>query len=162
LDLLGEVNETLCENVLELVNRGEAAGDKEVRALLVRFVTPTELKVAGGLARLPEFPVLFARVRDRLRSLSTLYGMSIELDFKGLTESAASVALRPLELTWEKQTRTSRKTGQTHPLGGFLGQVRYEGNLAEFLPLLQAACWTGVGRQTVWGKGEMEVRTHSE
>ena len=31
--------------------------------------------------------------------------------------------------------------------------------LAEFLPWLQVAAFTGVGRQTTWGKGEMRVRT---
>jgi hypothetical protein len=29
--------------------------------------------------------------------------------------------------------------------------------MAEFLPYLEAARWTGVGRQTVWGKGEIAV-----
>ena len=33
----------------------------------------------------------------------------------------------------------------------------YRGDLAAFLPYLRAARWTGVGRQTVWGKGEIEV-----
>jgi hypothetical protein len=27
--------------------------------------------------------------------------------------------------------------------------------LAEFVPFLRAARWTGVGRQTVWGNGEI-------
>jgi hypothetical protein len=26
-----------------------------------------------------------------------------------------------------------------------------------FLPLLRIGCWAGVGRQTVWGKGEIQV-----
>ena len=30
--------------------------------------------------------------------------------------------------------------------------------LAEFLPYLEAAHWTGVGRQAVWGKGEIALR----
>jgi len=30
-------------------------------------------------------------------------------------------------------------------------------NLGEFLPYLKLAKWVGVGRQTVWGKGEMEA-----
>jgi hypothetical protein len=35
--------------------------------------------------------------------------------------------------------------------------VRYEGELSEFVPLLRAACRTGVGRQTVWGHGEIAI-----
>ncbi|MGB9605238.1 MAG: CRISPR system precrRNA processing endoribonuclease RAMP protein Cas6, partial [Bryobacteraceae bacterium] len=39
----------------------------------------------------------------------------------------------------------------------FTGEVEYEGDVAEFVPYLEAAQWTGVGRQTVWGKGELAV-----
>ena len=34
---------------------------------------------------------------------------------------------------------------------------RAQRELARFLPWLQAAQWTGVGRQTVWGKGHIVV-----
>jgi CRISPR/Cas system endoribonuclease Cas6 (RAMP superfamily) len=46
-----------------------------------------------------------------------------------------------------------------HSLGGFTGEAEYEGELAEFLPWLRAARWVGVGRQTVWGKGEVRVES---
>ena len=61
------------------------------------------------------------------------------------------------KLTWEKVERKSGRTGQIHPLGGFLGDADYEGDLAEFLPWLRVAQWVGVGRQTVWGKGDVRV-----
>ena len=48
-------------------------------------------------------------------------------------------------------------TGQHHPLEGFTGEAEYSGSLDDFLPYLRAAQWTGVGRQTVWGKGELSV-----
>ena len=38
-----------------------------------------------------------------------------------------------------------------------MGGAAYEGELDEFMPFLRAAKWTGVGRQTVWGKGEIEI-----
>ena len=53
--------------------------------------------------------------------------------------------------------RTSGRTGQVHPLGGFVGDVEYVGSLGKFMPYLRAARWTGVGRQTVWGRGEIQV-----
>jgi CRISPR/Cas system endoribonuclease Cas6 (RAMP superfamily) len=42
-------------------------------------------------------------------------------------------------------------------LGGFTGEIEYQGELGEFLPWLRAGQWVGVGRQTVWGKGEIRV-----
>jgi hypothetical protein len=53
--------------------------------------------------------------------------------------------------------RRSARTGQSHSLGGFTGHAEYEGDLTEFVPWLEAAFWTGVGRLTVWGNGMMRI-----
>jgi hypothetical protein len=124
----------------------------------VRFQTPTELKSAGGLAERPEFPIVFARLRDRISTLRSLYGAgALDIDFKGLGERAARIELRRGDLAWEQVKRKSGRTGQVHPIGGFTGEAEYAGHLAEFLPWLRAARWVGVGRQTVWGKGDVRV-----
>jgi hypothetical protein len=118
----------------------------------VQFVTPTELK---GAVR-PEFPVLFARLRDRISTLRALYGPGpLDIDFRAMGERADQVRLSRCELAWRATERRSSRTGQTHPLGGFTGVAEYDGDLGEFLPYLRAGQWTGVGRQTVWGKGEI-------
>ena len=77
--------------------------------------------------------------------------------FEKLAELAGGVAMTGHSLTHEWAERLSTRTGQTHPLGGFTGSADYQGELRELLPVLRAAQFTGVGRQTVWGKGEMEV-----
>lgn len=123
---------------------------------MVRFVTPTELKAAGNVADRPEFGILFARLRDRIGALCALYGAgSPQIAFRELGERAAAVRLRRLEIAWEHVERRSGRTGQTHPIGGFTGEAEYEGDLAEFVPWLRAGRWSGVGRQTVWGKGDI-------
>jgi hypothetical protein len=133
-------------------------GTCPVRRLTVRFVTPTELKGMGQAVERPEFAVLFARIRDRIGTLRTFYGQGpLDVDFRGMGERASTIALTGCELVWEKAVRRSSRTGQTHPLGGFTGEAEYQGALEEFLPWLQAARWTGVGRQTVWGKGEIHI-----
>ena len=55
------------------------------------------------------------------------------------------------------QKRRSSRTGRVHPIGGFVGEAEYEGELGEFVPYLKAGKWVGVGRQTVWGKGDLRV-----
>ena len=133
-------------------------GPETAARVCVRFLTPTELKCKGRLAAQPEFPVLFGRLRDRLSTLRALYGAgSLEIDCRGMGERAAAVRLVRAELAWEEIRRRSARTGQVHPLGGFTGIAEYEGPLTEFLPWLRAARWAGVGRQTVWGKGDMRV-----
>lgn len=126
-----------------------------VTRLRVQFLTPTELKPADQ----PDFAVLFARIRDRVSTLRALYGPGpLEIDFRSMAEQAATVRMTCCQLQRVEAERLSRSTGQRHSLGGFIGVAEYEGDLAEFVPYLEIARWTGVGRQTVWGKGELAWR----
>ena len=124
----------------------------------VRFVTPTELKGGGSLAERPEFGVLLSRLRDRISALRKLYGDGpLEMDFRAFAERAAAVRMTRCEVSHVGRWRRSSRTGAVHPLGGFVGEAEYQGDLGEFVPYLRAAKWTGVGRQTAWGKGELSV-----
>ncbi len=124
----------------------------------VEFLTPTELKHEHRIAERPEFPILFGRIRDRIATLSRLYaGTELDIDYVGSNTRAAAVKMTACLLRYQDTERRSTKTGQSHPIGGFLGEAEYEGKLAEFLPYLELARWTGVGRQSVWGKGEIRV-----
>jgi hypothetical protein len=126
----------------------------------VEFLTPTELKSKDKKVERPEFPILFGRIRDRLSTLSALYGSGpLPIDFMETGDRAVRVRVAQCDIRTVSAERRSGRTGQTHPIGGFVGSVEYEGELAEFLPYLEAARWTGVGRQTVWGKGEISVRS---
>lgn len=134
------------------------AAEPAVRRVAIEFQTPTELKDRGELVREPSFAVLFARLRDRVANLRALYGDGeLPVDYRALAERAAAVRLVEAELHSESVERRSARTGQVHPLGGFAGRAVYEGELGEFLPWLRAGEWTGVGRQTVWGKGALKV-----
>lgn len=136
-----------------------APGAEPASKIRVRFLTPTELKHGQSLATRPEFPVLFARIRDRLSTLRALYGTGpLDIDFKALGERAGQVKITNARLDFSAVERRSARTGERHPLGGFVGEAEYEGSLGEFLPYLRAAKWVGVGRQTVWGKGVLEFK----
>jgi len=127
-----------------------------VGAIRVRFVSPTELKAAGKVAGEPEFGILFARLRDRISALRALYGGGpLELDFRALGERARTIRMTHCRIRQIAARRHSSRTGQTHDIGGFVGEAVYEGPMAEFAPYLAAGAATGVGRQTVWGKGEI-------
>ena len=128
----------------------------------IRFVSNTELKERGQLSTVPTFAQLFARIRDRISNLSALYGPGpLDIDFVALGRRAADIRLIASRLEHVTEFRRSSRTGEIHPLGGFTGEATYEGDLAEFLPYLRAAEHAGVGRQAVWGKGEIEVERES-
>jgi len=133
-------------------------GSKKVSQVRLQFVTPTELKSGNEIAERPEFEILAARIRDRISTLRALYGgRPLELDFRAFSQRAASIEMTRCEIAWVETARRSTRTGQVHPLGGFVGEVEYAGELRGYMPYLAAAQWTGVGRQTSWGKGLVRV-----
>ena len=149
----------LVANDAETIVLPLAKHTSKVNKMTIRFITPTELKSASRLVAEPEFGVLVTRVRDRISTLCELYGGGAPaIDFKSFGERAALVRMTRCDIHPVESSRRSTRTGQVHSLGGFVGEADYEGDLAEFVPWLEAAEWTGVGRQTVWGKGMIETK----
>jgi hypothetical protein len=124
----------------------------------LEFLTPTELKAHGALVTIPEFEFVMARLRDRISNLSLCYqGGGLKIDFEELNRAARSVRLVSQSLRQVEASRRSSRTGQVHSIGGFVGTVEYDGEWGGCLPFLRAGEWTGVGRQTVWGKGMLRI-----
>jgi hypothetical protein len=130
----------------------------ETRRATIRFLTPTFLKADGKIVTRPEFHHVIKRLRDRINALAHFYcDDSLEMDFKSFGERAEAVRTLSCHIRWEDRDRRSWKTGQAHDMGGFVGEVTYEGNLEEFLPLLILGQYTHVGKYAVWGNGRYEV-----
>jgi hypothetical protein len=124
-----------------------------VSRIRVELQTPTELKSTGAP---DDFSVLLARARDRVSTLRSLYGDGpLDIDFRALAKRARSVKLVRSELRRVTLQRRSTRTGQRHGIGGLVGFAEYAGDLAEFMPYLEAAHWTGVGRHCTWGNGQI-------
>ena len=107
----------------------------------------------------PEFGPLSRRLANRIGNLCAFYqgerlspGLG-EPDLEALTHAADRMRIVGGTVSWAEVDRRSSKTGQRHSSGGFTGPVDYQGDYGLFLPWLRAARWTGIGRQTVWGKG---------
>ena len=130
-----------------------------LRELTVEFLSPTELKGEEFSVKSPGFGPLFGRALERVSTLARLYnGQAPEVDFRGLIADARAVSVAEWSMRPLQRQRVSANTGDRHSLGGLVGRVRYTGDeLRPFLPWLEAAVWTGVGRQTVWGKGEIRI-----
>ncbi len=135
-----------------------SAQPMHVNKLRISFLSPTELKYADSLAIRPDFSVVFARARDRVSTLNSLYGAEPwHIDYKALGQRAEQVRLTHCDVRNIKVERQSSRTGQRHPIGGFVGSAEYQGELTEFLPYLMAAEYTGIGRQTTFGNGQICV-----
>jgi hypothetical protein len=125
----------------------------------VMFRTPMDLKGNRLVLSQSEIPfgTLFARIRDRIGTLSNLYGEGpLGIDYKSTGVRADLIQTVKCELEYRDISRLSGRTGDVHSIGGFTGMAQYRGELSEFMPYLRAAWWTGAGRHTVWGNGVID------
>ena len=75
-----------------------------------------------------------------------------------LIQAAASVGVRESRLRWRDWRRFSTRQKAEMKLGGLVGEVTYEGELAPFLPFLRAGELTHVGKGTSFGLGRYILR----
>lgn len=134
-------------------------GDASRESLHLRFLTPVDLRDAGRSVRAPHFGPLLRRLRDRLSALAAFFGGGpLMLDFKGLGHLADEVRLVQARTRDVSVRRTSARTQQTHDVGGFLGEARYEGPaLGVLMPLVRVGEVLHVGRHAAFGNGRMQV-----
>ena len=129
--------------------------------LRLRFGTPTDLKSAGKRLAEPIFSVMFERLAERVRALGRRYqSWPADVDFAPLVKLAHQVGLINYEWRHSESKRRSARSGKVHAVGGFEGWAEYAGPVGALIPLLEIGGWTGVGRQTVWGNGELRVEEY--
>ena len=150
-----QMGELAAPNAVDL---SETPGRVRPRPGAIRNAHGTQ-DASTQVADRPEFGILFGRLRDRISTLRGLYGAGpLEIDFRAMGERAALVRMTRCELKRTDVDRLSSRTGPAaSPWAGSWGRRSTKGELGEFLPYLQLGKWAGVGRQTVWGKGEVQV-----
>jgi hypothetical protein len=135
-------------------------GLKRGRAEL-RFRTPTRLKSGDELQPSVGFRALaFAMLRRTLEMAHFhLPGAAagIDWDFRPLLEQASAIRVTTSRLSWRDWERYSNRQGRKMTLGGFVGEMEIEGDLAPLVPLLRTAEILHVGKGATFGLGRIEI-----
>jgi len=128
--------------------------------LALNFLTPTRIKYRGEfIEQGPSFQAIVQNLLGRVSSLSYFHcGQKFEADFRGLIDKAAEVKIVESETRWQEWSRFSGRQKQRIEMGGLVGRVTYEGNLKEYLPLLALGELIHVGKGTVFGNGQYEIK----
>jgi hypothetical protein len=127
-------------------------------AIVLRFLTPTRLVDKGRLVHQPDFRVLVQRLLERLSALAREFcDTPLVLDFGGLIRQAAAVQLVADDTRWVELESYSTRLGRSTPLGGFIGQATFAGDVTPFLPWLLWGQFTHVGKDAVKGNGLYQV-----
>ena len=127
--------------------------------LTLDFLTPTRILYDSHLTLDLEFHIL---IRNLLRRLSLLYyfhcnGDSSDWDFKGMIEKAKDVRVKKQALKWYDWERYSTRQDTRMKMGGFVGNISFEGNIEPFIQLIKAGEILHVGKGTAFGLGKYRI-----
>jgi hypothetical protein len=128
------------------------------RAVL-HFLTPTRIKTRDHLsASITLRPLVFAMLRRTLE-LAHFHvpGAPIDWTFRPLLDHATSLHLLATDLHWYDWQRYSNRQQTKINLGGFVGTLELEGDLAPLWPLLRTAEILHVGKGATFGLGKLEL-----
>ena len=121
------------------------------------FLTPTSIKVNGKWTDNLTFEHLIRNLLRRIRFLSYFHcGKDLDVDAHGLIAAAAAVSHHS-RLNWLRKDRYSYRTEKSVPMGGFIGKVRFEGNLEPFLPFIYLGEYLHIGHHTAFGFGQYRI-----
>ncbi len=126
------------------------------------FKTPTRIIEQGKLQHRPAFRPLIQRLHRRLRDLTREFtDAPWEFDFRQVMAQAEAVRVVEDQTRWVELDSFSTRRSTSTPMGGFVGQVTFEGDLEPFLPWLVWGEVVHVGKDAVKGNGWYEIRCPS-
>ncbi|MBI5853834.1 MAG: CRISPR system precrRNA processing endoribonuclease RAMP protein Cas6 [Nitrospirae bacterium] len=131
---------------------------KEER-LTIEFLTPARVVYQERLARTLDFHVLVRSLMRRIGHLSYFHcgGDVSGVAFREWIERAEQVRVISESLRWYDWERFSGRQQARMTLGGLLGRLTFQGNIAPFLPLLRVGEVTHVGKGTSFGLGQYQI-----
>lgn len=129
----------------------------------LHFHTPLRLQVQGKPVRAGQLSardllVALAR-RSQLLCDVHLGAGAPQLDFSTLSTQATVITLQDEGLRWFDWGRYSQRQQKEMQLGGLLGHVHLQGDLAPFAQLLHQGQWLHVGKNASFGLGGYTLRT---
>ena len=124
----------------------------------LEFLTPTSIKVAGHWTSDLRFEHFIRNLLRRIRLLNYFHcGEDLDVDASDLFKAADAVR-HESHLRWVRADRWSHRAESSVPMGGFIGRIRYKGNLTPFLPFICLGAHLHIGHHTAFGYGQYRLR----
>lgn len=140
------------------LGEGDSQGENHRNTTTISLLTPMRFRFDGHITDKIEFHVLIRNLLRRISSLSYFHcGEKFQVDFKGLIEKSSAVMLVKSDIHWYDWKRYSTRQEEWMSLGGVTGAVSYEGDLSDFMLLLNLGEYVHVGKGTSFGLGKYEI-----
>jgi len=132
---------------------------KGLEKIALKFLTPTRIKYSGRFVSELEFHILIRALLRRISALSYFHcGKELDLDYKGIIQSATTVKSLRRKLFWYDWQRFSNRQNTHMKMGGFMGEIEFEGDIERFYPLIALGEYIHVGKGTSFGLGRYEIK----
>lgn len=127
--------------------------------LSLSFLTPTRIVYDGRFIFDLEFHMLIRQLLRRVSLLSYFHcgGDPTEWDFKGIIKRAEEVKVVKRDMRWYDWERYSARQDTRMKMGGFVGEITFEGDIGSFMRLIQAGEVLHVGKGTSFGLGQYRI-----
>lgn len=123
------------------------------------LATPLRIKVRDHLNDRPTFRDLAFNMLRRVLELAHFHvpGAVIDWSFRSLLDRADEVRVVSADVRWHDWERFSQRQQSSMKLGGLVGRLVLDGDLAPFAGLLRAAEVAHVGKGATFGLGKVVV-----
>lgn len=140
-----------------------AGGEPGQARCRIRFETPCRLVADGRLVRNPAFREIARGLFRRLSTLAHYYGdEDLQIDYAAWLKLAERVRAAENRLRWFDWRRYSNRQETQMTLGGFTGEMVFEGPVRPFLPFLRACEVAHLGKNAGFGLGQYTLIWENE
>jgi len=131
------INEDMSFNIPEFT-RANAQASKGIRKIKVEFITPTRIKSSGSYGNPLNFKILIQTLFTRISNMAYNYCEQKQLlNFRSLVNQATNVEISHEDKQWQDVRRFQVRENLEMFLGGYVGEIAYEGEITPFWPWLK-------------------------
>lgn len=142
----------------DIINECNIPESKNYQQVKINFLTPVRIILRGKLPTKFDFNLFIINLLRRLSWLSIVHGNEeLEFNYKYLISCADDVKIKERNIKWYDWERYSSRQGTRMKLGGFLGNITFEGDLKKFIPFIKLGKYIHIGKQTSFGLGQYEI-----
>lgn len=139
---------------------GLSAGDSKL--ITLDFLTPARIIYDNHLLLDLEFHIIIRQLLRRIALLAYFHcgHDTSEIDFNGIIERAKEVKVRERNLKWHDWERYSARQDTRMKMGGFVGDITFEGCIEPFMSIIRAGEVLHVGKGTSFGLGKYTIKKY--
>jgi hypothetical protein len=155
-------NQTFCNEPHIITTKDLLQHCKEFeRELILEFMTPTQIiHEEKPVFEQITVEILIKSLWRRIAPLAVYHcGAEFDFDARELVQNAVKdLKITQSDLTWHKATRYSKRQDAHIWMDGFIGKLKLEGNLQNYIPLLLVGGLVHIGKYTTFGWGKYRIK----